>query len=200
MHSKVFYHWMEDSRLKITQKTFLRQCWEEIQGERRECQPGEEVQDEAWLGEPMPDRKHLGKVHFSFLRCFSFLLSDGVQVLVAQPPAAAEELLIDPHGCADEPQLLGAHPGADLHVTAPDEERAAGQDMVNTDHSSRCKPRQVVSVVGPPASGERCCFARRLKKGGRPFGGESRRVLRSACCRAEACAQWLCPVQSQADG
>ena len=32
-----------------------------------------------------------------------------------QPPAA-EKLLIDPHGCADEPQLLGAHPGADLQV------------------------------------------------------------------------------------
>ena len=45
------------------------------------------------------------------------LLNDGVQlVLVAQPPA--EELLIDLHGCADEPQLLGAHPGADLHVSA----------------------------------------------------------------------------------
>ena len=27
-------------------------------------------------------------------------------------------LLIDPHGCADEPQLLGSHPGADLHVPA----------------------------------------------------------------------------------
>ena len=27
--------------------------------------------------------------------------------------------------CADEPQLLGAHPGADLHVTASDEERVA---------------------------------------------------------------------------
>ena len=54
------------------------------------------------------------------------LLNDGVQlVLVAQPPAA-EELLIDPRGCADEPQLLRAHPGADLHVPAPDEESVQG--------------------------------------------------------------------------
>ena len=54
------------------------------------------------------------------------LFDDGVQlVLVAQPPAA-EELLIDPHGCADEPQLLRAHPGADLHVPASDEERVKG--------------------------------------------------------------------------
>ena len=54
------------------------------------------------------------------------LLDDGVQlVLVAQPPAA-EELHVDPHGCADEPQLLRAHPGADLHVTASDEERVKG--------------------------------------------------------------------------
>ena len=54
------------------------------------------------------------------------LLNDGVQlVLVAQPPAA-EELHVHPHGCADEPQLLGAHPGADLHVSASDEERVKG--------------------------------------------------------------------------
>ena len=46
-------------------------------------------------------------------------------MLVAQPPAA-EELHVDPHGCADEPQLLRAHPGADLHVTASDEERVKG--------------------------------------------------------------------------
>ena len=51
------------------------------------------------------------------------LFDDGAQlVLVAQPPAA-EELDVDPHDCADEPQLLRAHPGADLHVTASDEER-----------------------------------------------------------------------------
>ena len=54
------------------------------------------------------------------------LFDDGVQlVLVAQPPAA-EKLLIDPHGCADEPQLLGAHPGAYLQVPTPDEERIQG--------------------------------------------------------------------------
>ena len=54
------------------------------------------------------------------------LFDDGVQlVLVAQPPAA-EKLLIDPHGCADEPQLLGAHPGADLHAPASDEECIQG--------------------------------------------------------------------------
>ena len=52
------------------------------------------------------------------------LLHHGVQlVLVAQPPAA-EELLVGPHGCADEPQLL--RPGADLHMTAPDEQRIQG--------------------------------------------------------------------------
>ena len=46
------------------------------------------------------------------------LLNDGVQLaLVAQPPAA-EELHVDPHDCADEPQLLGAHPGVDLHASA----------------------------------------------------------------------------------
>ena len=40
-------------------------------------------------------------------------LHHGVQlVLVAQPPAA-EELHVHPHGCADEPQLLRAHPGTD---------------------------------------------------------------------------------------
>ena len=38
----------------------------------------------------------------------------------------AEELHVDPHGCADEPQLLRAHPGADLHVPAPDEESVQG--------------------------------------------------------------------------
>ena len=54
------------------------------------------------------------------------LLDDGIElVLVAQPPAA-EELHVDPHGGADEPQLLGTHPGADLHVTASDEERVKG--------------------------------------------------------------------------
>ena len=54
------------------------------------------------------------------------LLDDGIQlVLVAQPPAA-EELHVDPHGGADEPQLLGTHPGADLHVTVLDEERVKG--------------------------------------------------------------------------
>ena len=54
------------------------------------------------------------------------LLNNGVQlVLVAQPPAA-EELHVHPHGCADEPQLLRAHPGAYLHVPAPDEESVQG--------------------------------------------------------------------------
>ena len=54
------------------------------------------------------------------------LLNNGVQlVLVAQPPAA-EELHVHPHRCADEPQLLRAHPGAYLHVPAPDEESVQG--------------------------------------------------------------------------
>ena len=46
-------------------------------------------------------------------------------MLVAQL-SAAEELHVHPHGCADEPQLLRAHPGADLHVPAPDEESVQG--------------------------------------------------------------------------
>ena len=45
--------------------------------------------------------------------------------LVAQPPAA-EELHVHPHGCADEPQLLRAHPGTYLHVPASDEEGVKG--------------------------------------------------------------------------
>ena len=54
------------------------------------------------------------------------LLKNGVQlVLVAQPPAA-EELHVHAHRCADEPQLLRAHPGAYLHVSAPDEESVQG--------------------------------------------------------------------------
>ena len=54
------------------------------------------------------------------------LLNNGVQlVLVAQPPAA-EEVHVHPHRCADEPQLLRAHPGADLRVPASDEERVQG--------------------------------------------------------------------------
>ena len=54
------------------------------------------------------------------------LFDDGVQLmLVAQPPAA-EKLLIDPHCCADEPQLLEPNPGADLQVPTPDEERVQG--------------------------------------------------------------------------
>ena len=46
-------------------------------------------------------------------------------MLVAQPPAA-EELHVHSHGCADEPQLLRAHPGADLRMMAPDEESVQG--------------------------------------------------------------------------
>ena len=46
-------------------------------------------------------------------------------MLVAQPPAA-EELHVHPHGCADEPQLLGTHPGADLHAPTSNEERVEG--------------------------------------------------------------------------
>ena len=62
------------------------------------------------------------------------LFDDGVQlVLVAQPPAA-EKLLIDPHGCADEPQLLGAHPGADLQVPTPDEERTGRREVCRPQH------------------------------------------------------------------
>ena len=52
------------------------------------------------------------------------LLIQPVQLLLRQQ--GAEELHVDPHGCADEPQLLRAHPGADLHVTASDEERVKG--------------------------------------------------------------------------
>ena len=60
------------------------------------------------------------------------IFTDGVQlVLVAQPPAT-EKLLIDPHRCADELQLLGAHPGAHLHVSASDEERVKGRPLPRT--------------------------------------------------------------------
>ena len=50
-------------------------------------------------------------------------------VLVAQPPAA-EELHVHPHRCADEPQLLRAHPGAYLHVPTPDEESVQGAERL----------------------------------------------------------------------
>ena len=54
------------------------------------------------------------------------LFDDGLQlVLVAQPPAA-EKLHVHPRGCADEPQLLGANPGADVKVPTADEERIQG--------------------------------------------------------------------------
>ena len=43
-----------------------------------------------------------------------------------QQRCAAEELHVHPHCCADEPQLLRAHPGAYLHVPAPDEESVQG--------------------------------------------------------------------------
>ena len=46
-------------------------------------------------------------------------------MLVAQPPAA-EELHVHPHRCADELQLLRAHPGAYLRAPAPDEESVQG--------------------------------------------------------------------------
>ena len=49
-------------------------------------------------------------------------LSSFQLVLVAQP-LPAEELHVHARGRADEPQLLGAHPGANLHVPASDEER-----------------------------------------------------------------------------
>ena len=51
---------------------------------------------------------------------FAFVFDDSAQLVLA------EELLIDPHRCADEPQLLGARPGADLHVPASNEERVQG--------------------------------------------------------------------------
>ena len=49
-------------------------------------------------------------------------LVDPVQLVLRQQGAQ----LIDPHCCADEPQLLGANPGADLQAPTPDEERVQG--------------------------------------------------------------------------
>ena len=46
-------------------------------------------------------------------------------VLVAEPPAA-EKLHVRTSSRADEPQLLGADPGADLHAPAADKQRVQG--------------------------------------------------------------------------
>ena len=85
----------------------------------------EVVDEEEAVG--LPSRLLVDPVQLVLRQQGAQLFDDGVQlVLVAQPPAAAEKLLIDPHGCADEPQLLGAHPGAYLQVPTPDEERIQG--------------------------------------------------------------------------
>ena len=84
----------------------------------------EVVDEEEAVG--LPSRLLVDPVQLVLRQQGAELFDDGVQlVLVAQPPAA-EKLLIDPHGCADEPQLLGAHPGAYLQVPTRDEERIQG--------------------------------------------------------------------------
>ena len=54
------------------------------------------------------------------------LLDDGIQLVLIALPPAAKELHVNPHGGVKEPQLLGIHPGSNLHVTASDEERVKG--------------------------------------------------------------------------
>ena len=85
-------------------------------------------------------------------------------LLVAQPPAA-EELHVDPHGGADEPQLLGTHPGADLRVTASDEacqgaagcrrsrRLLSGPGTVSSSPTSCVHPQVLLNVIldGDPA-------------------------------------------------
>ena len=84
----------------------------------------EVVDEEEAVG--LPSRLLVDPVQLVLRQQGAQLFDDGVQlVLVAQPPAA-EKLHVHPHGCADEPQFLGAHPGADLHVSASDEERVQG--------------------------------------------------------------------------
>ena len=84
----------------------------------------EVVDEEEAVG--LPSRLLVDPVQLVLRQQGAQLFDDGVQlVLVAQPPAA-EKLHVHPHGCADEPQLLGAHPGAYLHVSASDEERVQG--------------------------------------------------------------------------
>ena len=74
----------------------------------------EVVDEEEAVG--LPSRLLVDPVQLVLRQQGAQLFDDGVQlVLVAQPPAA-EKLLIDPHCCADKPQLLGAHPGAYLQV------------------------------------------------------------------------------------
>ena len=75
----------------------------------------EVVDEEEAVG--LPSRLLVDPVQLVLRRQGAQLFDDDVQlVLVAQPPAA-EKLHVHPHGCADEPQFLGAHPGADLHVS-----------------------------------------------------------------------------------
>ena len=74
------------------------------------------VDEEEAIG--LPGRLLVDPVQLVLRQQHPELFDDGVQlVLVAQPPAA-EKLHVHPHRCADEPQLLRAHPGADLHVSA----------------------------------------------------------------------------------
>ena len=84
----------------------------------------EVVDEEEAVG--VPSRLLVDPVQLVLRQQGAQLFDDGVQlVLVAQPPAA-EKLHVHPHGCADEPQLLGANPGADLQVPTSDEECIQG--------------------------------------------------------------------------
>ena len=74
----------------------------------------EVVDEEEAVG--LPSRLLVDPVQLVLRQQGAQLFDDGVQlVLVAQP-----------HCRADEPQLLRAHPGADLQVPTPDEERIQG--------------------------------------------------------------------------
>ena len=69
------------------------------------------------------------------------LLHHGVQlVLVSQPPAA-EKLDVHPH--ADEPQLLAAHPGADLHVM--NQEKGRGVIGLRLDSEARMRGARLLA-------------------------------------------------------
>ena len=70
----------------------------------------EVVDEEEAVG--LPSRLLVDPVQLVLRQQGAQLFDDGVQLMLVAHPPAAEKLLIDPHCCADEPQLLGANPGA----------------------------------------------------------------------------------------
>ena len=87
--------------------------------------PGLQVVDEE-EGVGLPDRFLVDGLQLLLGQQGRELLEHGFQLeLVAQPPHA-HELHVHANRRADEPQFLGADPGADLHVPSADEERVQG--------------------------------------------------------------------------